>query len=466
MTSLLERTVCDRARLARDARFDGRFLSGVRTTRIYCRPTCPVKPARSENVVFFPTAAAAERAGFRPCLRCRPETAPGSPAWQGSAATVSRALTLVNRGFLDEARVEDLAGVLGMGPRHLLRLFMRYVGAPPSAVARTRRVQVAKALLDESRMPIAEIAFAAGFSSVRRFNAAFLDTYGRPPSAIRRRGGDAGGRRGLTIRLAYRPPFDWPAAMRQLAAESTPGVEETGRDGYRRTITLDGRDGWLHVRPVPGRHQVELSVWLSGSGGLRSVIERVRTIFDLDADPRLIGRHLAADPALARRLGRRPALRLPGAWDGFEVAVRRRVVSDVGLTRARDVMERLARSHGGRLEPPLAGGPDRLFPEPAVLARSASTDLGLSRGGAADLRRLAEATRTGAIRFDPASSFETLVGELTRIAKFDTATAHWIAMRTLAEPDATPFGTRLPASSERWRPWRSYVAVLQLRASR
>jgi AraC family transcriptional regulator of adaptative response / DNA-3-methyladenine glycosylase II len=184
----LDRATCDRARLARDAAFDGVFFTGVRTTRIYCRPICPVRPARSQNVVFFPSAAAAERAGFRPCLRCRPETAPGSPAWSGTRSTVGRAMRLINEGFLDRASVSDLAERLGIGPRHLLRLFLRHAGATPSEVAATRRIQAAKRLIDGTRMPLAEIAFAAGFGSVRRFNDAFRATYHRPPSSFRRRG--------------------------------------------------------------------------------------------------------------------------------------------------------------------------------------------------------------------------------------------------------------------------------------
>jgi AraC family transcriptional regulator of adaptative response/methylated-DNA-[protein]-cysteine methyltransferase len=186
--SLLDRATCDRARLARDAAFDGIFFTGVRTTRIYCRPICPVRPARSENVVFFPSAAAAERAGFRPCLRCRPETAPGSPAWSGTKTTVGRAMRLIDGGFLDRASVADLADRLGIGPRHLLRLFLRHAGATPIDVAATRRIQAAKRMIDGTAMPLAQIAFAAGFGSVRRFNHAFRATYGRPPSSFRKRG--------------------------------------------------------------------------------------------------------------------------------------------------------------------------------------------------------------------------------------------------------------------------------------
>jgi AraC family transcriptional regulator of adaptative response/methylated-DNA-[protein]-cysteine methyltransferase len=188
MPPLLDRATCDRARLARDPAFDGLFFTGVRTTRIYCRPVCPVRPARSENVMFFPSAAAAERAGFRPCLRCRPETAPGSPAWNGTRSTVGRAMRLIDQGFLDRASVADLAERLGIGPRHLLRLFLRHAGATPSEVAATRRIQAAKRLIDNTTRPLAEIAFAAGFGSVRRFNDAFRATYKRPPSSFRKRG--------------------------------------------------------------------------------------------------------------------------------------------------------------------------------------------------------------------------------------------------------------------------------------
>jgi AraC family transcriptional regulator, regulatory protein of adaptative response / methylated-DNA-[protein]-cysteine methyltransferase len=182
----LDDETCDRARMARDPAYDGRFFTGVRTTRVYCRPVCPVRPAKSKNVVFFPTAAAAERAGFRPCLRCRPETAPGSPAWRGTATTVARGMRLIDQGFLDRGAVRDLAEQLGIGPRHMLRLFLRHAGATPSELASTRRVQAAKRLIDDTTMPLAAIAFAAGFRSVRRFNDAFKQTYGRPPSAIRR----------------------------------------------------------------------------------------------------------------------------------------------------------------------------------------------------------------------------------------------------------------------------------------
>ena len=467
---MLDRAACDRARIARDVRFDGRFFSGVLTTRIYCRPICPVLPARSRNVVFFPTAAAAEGSGFRPCLRCRPEAAPGSPAWRGTAATVSRALRLIEQGALDEGSVADLAAILGIGPRHLTRLFLEHVGASPSAAARTRRVQLAKMLLSDTRLTVADVAFAAGFQSIRRFNAVFRETYRRPPSAIRRlapQGGIDGG--AIALRLAFRPPLGWRNLTRFFDAERTVSVEEVSLQGYRRTIVVDGRAGWISVRPVPGLGQIELGVWLPDCRPLRAVIERVSRMFDLTADPEGIARQLASDGALAPLLSRLRGVRLPGAWDGFEIAVHRMMRRDVGPVAVAGVMERLARVHGRPLEPRPPRGPHLLFPEPAALARFSRADLGLSRTGARNLRRLAEATAAGAIQFQTAP-FERLVLQLTEQAGFDTATAHWIAMRSLTEPDAAPFGLESPSASprrgaprerdhRRWRPWRSYVAV-------
>ena len=463
---MLDRDVCDRARIARDARFDGRFVSGVLTTRIYCRPVCPVRPARSVNVIFFPTAAAAETAGFRPCLRCRPEAAPGSAAWRGTAATVSRALRLIDQGALDEGRVGDLAASLGVGARHLTRLFLEHVGAPPTAAARTRRVQLAKTLLSDSRLPMTEVAFAAGFRSIRRFNAVFRQTYRRPPSSIRRVDPAAIDGGALTLRLAYCPPLGWAGTARRLAAECTPGVEEIGPAGYRRTVAIDGRAGWLSVRPVAGLSQVELQLGLPDYQPLRAVIERVSRLLDLSADPEAIAHQLAGDGGLGPLRSQLRAVRLPGAWDGFEVAVHRVLRRHVGAAGARDAVGRLARALGRPLAACPPAGPDRLFPEPEALAAAGPRVLGLSAAAARDLRRLGEATAWGAIHFQTAT-FDELVVQLEREARFDRVTAHWIAMRSLAEPDAVLGGLEGPAAvSERWRPWRSYVAICQVTAAR
>lgn len=403
---MLNGEICDRARLARDARFDGRFVTGVRTTRIYCRPICPVRPAKSTHVCFFPSAAAAERAGFRPCLRCRPEAAPGTPAWHGSGATVSRGLTLINAGFLDGHRVEELAEVLGMGARHLTRLFMQHLGAPPLMLARTRRVQIAKKLLDEIDLAITEIAFVAGFSSLRRFNTVFKDTYGRSPSHVKRtsRSGSLNGRT-VTLQLAYRPPFNWSFLAALLTAEATPGVEVVSNGEYRRTMAIDQAGGWFSVRPVPDQHLLRLALQLSDYARLKPIIERVRTMFDLSANPVEIGRLLGRHPQLAPLGQRAPGLRLPGAWDGFEVAVRVLVERDVGHVGTAAVMGKLAATYGQPLVASDDSGVTTLFPMAAVLMQAPLANLGLSRRATHGIQRLAQAVVRSDLRFDPRVAF-------------------------------------------------------------
>jgi AraC family transcriptional regulator, regulatory protein of adaptative response / DNA-3-methyladenine glycosylase II len=410
---LLDREVCDRARLARDARLDGRFFTGVVTTGVYCRPICPVRPAGSQNVRFFPSAAAAEWAGFRPCLRCRPEAAPGTPAWQGSASVVSRGLGLINRGFLDEHSSADLAAVLGVGTRQLTRLFTKYLGATPGAVARTRRVQMAKRLLDETTVSVTEIAFAAGFSSIRRFNAVFAETYGWPPSQIRRSSPVEASRAAtIRIRLAYRRPFHWPTFAALLAGEAIPGVEAADECAYRRTISVDGRDGWFEVSPTPGADCLALTLCLPGYAKLRSVVERVRALFDLNADPARIGAQLAHHPHAAPLLAEASDLRLPGAWDGFELAIRTLVVNDVGHADATPIMRRLVADYGVHLASPPQVGPDLIFPTAGCLAEASLSDYGLSCQTVNSVRRLARAVRNGKICFSPTQTFEDLVGHL------------------------------------------------------
>ena len=469
----LDPMVCNRARLSRDARFDGRFFTGVLTTRIYCRPICPVRPARSGHVRFFPSAAAAEQAGFRPCLRCRPELAPGLPTLSGPTAAVSRAIDLIHRGFLDERHAEDLGAAVGIGSRHLTRLFVRYLGAPPGAIARTRRLQTAKMLLSETTLPVTAIAFAAGFASIRRFNAAFVETYGSAPSRIRRtppRNSPNG--HSIALHLGFRAPLDWPLLRMLLEAEATPGVEEVNHEvnhqAYRRTVLVDGRAGWLEVRPAARGNYMVLSLSLPEYPRLRNVLAQVRRMFDLDADPVRIRQQLGSDDIAGPLMRTSPGVRIPGSWDGFEVAVRTLVAKHVTESRVRVVMGHLVRMHGRHT----GLGPGHLFPTPAALANVAASPVLFNRL-VADIRRLAHATVRRAIRFDPSIGFEDLVASLCRTAIFTTAETHWIAMRTLGEPDAAPFGSPMvpippqsvPSASiqdtDPWRPWRSYVAVLQ-----
>jgi AraC family transcriptional regulator of adaptative response / DNA-3-methyladenine glycosylase II len=473
---MLPAEVCDRARLARDRRFDGRFFTGVLTTRIYCRPICPVRPARSPNVRFFPTAAAAECAGFRPCLRCRPEAAPGSPAWHGSASTVSRALDFIDRGYLDGYRLPALAAILGMGPRHLSRLFVQHCGATPGAVARTRRVQIAKRLLDETTLRTTEVALAAGFSSLRRFHGAFRATYGRSPSAVRRhRPLSPAHRDAVALRLYYRPPYDWSAMLGFLADEALPGVERVSGDEYLRTISLDGHCGWIRVWPVRDEPALHVVVHLPDYARLRVVIDRIHTMFDLRADPHSITRALAAvvpQGAVARLQG----LRVPGAWDGFEIAVRTVALDEVGPVKAGSLIDALVERFGRPLAPEGPPGLTRVFPTPHALARASLTDSGLPTRLAARVRRLACCVVRNGLALNAGAAFGELVERLVAEAGLDPDSAEWIGMRALGEPDADVAGwLRLSGRVQTWwqegrtqqalRPWRSYAALLLAGAS-
>ena len=306
----LDQEACYRAVLTRDARFDGRFFGCVKTTGVYCRPVCPARTPKRENMVFVVSAAAAEEAGFRACLRCRPETAPDMGAWRGTSNTVSRALALIEAGALDEGDVDGLAGRLGVGERHLRRLFRQHLGAAPVSVAQTRRVLLAKALIHQTDLSMAQVALASGFGSVRRFNETFQALYGRPPSALRRRGAREA-EAGVRLSLPYRPPYDWEAMLEALAAR---GDAVEGR-GWSQALAraVDGADGFVTVEPGEvGR--VSVCIETDDLTALPGVLARVRRVFDLSADPEAIGRDLSADAVLRPLVEVRPGLRLPGRW--------------------------------------------------------------------------------------------------------------------------------------------------------
>lgn len=315
---LLDRKTYYRAFETHDSRFDGRVFVGVTSTGIYCRPVCPARTPRFENCRFYASAASAQEAGFRPCLRCRPEIAPDLASWRGSANTVSRALVLIAEGALDgdEADVETLAGRLGVGARQLRRLFQRHLGASPVAVAQTRRVLFAKQLLHDTHLPMAEVALASGFGSIRRFNETLRDLFGRPPSALRRKAGAAeSARDGVTLRLAYRPPYDWPGMLAALAARATPGEEWIASDVWHRRVELDGAQGSVAVAHLPERNSVLVTIRFPCVKALPGIVARVRRVFDLGADIATIDCHLARDPSLAPLIAQRPGLRAPGDWE-------------------------------------------------------------------------------------------------------------------------------------------------------
>jgi AraC family transcriptional regulator of adaptative response / DNA-3-methyladenine glycosylase II len=471
---------CYRAFAARDARFDGRVFVGVHTTGIYCRPICPARSPKRENVSFYFSAAAAQAAGFRPCLRCRPELSPDTAAWDGTAHTVARALALIEDGALDEDSVDDLAEALGVGGRQLRRLFQEHLGASPLAVAQTRRVLLAKQLLHDTNLTMTEVALASGFGSVRRFNETFRQLFQRPPATLRRaRGGEASDAAAVTMRLPYRPPYDWDAMLAFLAARAIPGVELVANGSYARTIALDGHAGTLVVEPGV-RESLRATVNFPCLAALPRIVARVRRVFDLAADPTIIGAHLAEDPTLAPLVAARPGLRAPGAWDGFELAVRAILGQQITVPAATALAGRLVAAFGVVVDDPAARalGLTHLFPTADRLADADIAALGLMPGGRARaLSALSVAVVADPGLLNPYRGLDGAVAQLRSLPGIGDWTAHYIAMRALREPDAFPAadvgllramtaeaGRRLSPPelldrAEGWRPWRAYAAM-------
>jgi AraC family transcriptional regulator, regulatory protein of adaptative response / DNA-3-methyladenine glycosylase II len=476
-TAELDPVVCYRALQTRDARFDGRFYIAVVTTRIFCRPICPAPPAKIENCIFLPSAAAAHQMGFRPCLRCRPEVAPGVASWRGSANTISRALQLIAEGGLNETDIEVFAERLGVGARHLRRLFDRYLGASPISVLQTHRLLFAKKLIGETTLTMTDIALAAGYGSIRRFNDAFKKAYGQTPSDLRlreRQKADHG--QTLTLKLPFTPPYDWQATIDFLATRAIAGVERVEHDRYCRTFSLDAAQGIVEVRPAPGHSHVLVSISTSNVAALGGVVARVRRLFDLDADIVAIDSHLAAHPLLAASVRERPGVRVPGAWDNFEATLRAMVDQQESK---RDLLGRLAAAHGIPLDERGQGAPAEphlLFPEPRSIAAAKLVDIGFTRARAESLQALSAAMAT-----DPKllRAYETLteaIAKLRTLPGIGPWTAQYIAMRALRETDAFPAtdpallrataarGVRqspreLLKLAEAWRPWRAYAAM-------
>lgn len=478
---MLDPDVCYRALEARDARFDGRLFVGVTTTGIYCRPVCPASLAKRDHCRFFPSAAAAQEAGFRPCLRCRPETAPAHGSWNGTSNTVSRGLALIAEGTLDGdgASVEHLAERLGVGERQLRRLFERHLGASPIAVAQTRRILFAKQLLHETRLPMAEVALAAGFGSVRRFNETFQRLYSRPPSALRRAKGGAVAlaEGGVTVRLRYRPPYDFAALLEFLRLRAVAGVECVDGERYLRTLRHDGVLGSVEIAHGARSASLVATLRFPTVRVLPGVIARVRRVFDIDVDVSAVATHLARDPWLAPLVAARPGLRAAGAWDGFELGVRAILGQQVSLAAARTLAEKLVRLCGSPL--PMAGGSSSplafAFPTPAEVHDARLDALGMPEARRRALTALAAAALADPELFQPLGSVEETVARLVRVPGLGAWSAHYIALRAAREPDAFPAsdlgllrgatrGSRRPTPkelerrSERWRPFRAYAA--------
>ncbi len=456
---------CWKAMQSRDRRFEGRFVAGVLSTRIYCRPGCPARMPHRRNVTFFACAAAAEGQGLRACLRCRPDASATSPAAIGAPVTVTRALRLIAEGHTCD--MDELAARLGVGARHLRRLFADHLGASPHAVANTHKLHFARKMLEETRVPVVDVAYASGFRSVRRFNDAFRATFRAAPSEVRKKG--ARGEELIVLRLAYRGPLAWRELLAFLGARATPGVEEVVGDAYRRTFDAGGGAvGRLEVRPRSGDDALELRLDVPAVAPLYGLVQRARRLFDLDVDPRAVARVLGRDPVLRRSVRARPGLRVPGAWDGFELAVRAILGQQVTVAGATTLAGRLAAAFGARVpEGALAPALTHIFPTARALATAKVERIGLPKARADAIRALARAVEGGLV-LEPGTE-EATTAALMAIRGVGPWTAAYVAMRALGATDAVPdtdlglrrtLGTHdVAARAEAWRPWRAYGAM-------
>jgi AraC family transcriptional regulator of adaptative response / DNA-3-methyladenine glycosylase II len=474
----LDHDACYHAVRSRDRRFDGWFFVGVTSTGVYCRPICAVRTPRQQNCRFFSTAASAERAGFRPCLRCRPELAPGHSLAEMSSNLARAAARMIDEGFLQEHDLAELATAVGVTDRHLRRIFRAEFDVSPVEYAQTQRLLLAKHLLTDTAMPVSDIAFAAGFGSVRRLNSGFAEHYGFAPTRLRARSGGARTGDGPTLMLGYRPPFAWHALLDFLRARAVDGVEVVDADSYARTISVDyagaRHTGWLHARNVPQRHAVALTLSPSLLHAMPPVLARARRLFDLDCRPDLVDAHLGA---LAADM---PGLRVPGAVDGFEIAVRAIAGQVISLAHARRILARLTAAFGTPVPQP-RNGLSMTFPSAATLAvvdpQMLCAQSGLQASRAVTVVELARTLDGGNLRLEPLEPIAPTLEALQALPGIGEWTAQYVAMRALAWPNAFPLGDyvlrkRLAAGdgalptrramverAERWAPWRAYAAM-------
>ncbi|MGH8050895.1 MAG: AlkA N-terminal domain-containing protein [Arenimonas sp.] len=467
--------ICDRARMARDARFDGLFFTAVKSTGIYCRPVCPAPTPKPKNILYYPNAAAASAAGFRPCLRCRPELSPNAMQHRYQDEWVNRALALIADGELQEGSVETLADKIGLSARQIRRLFLTVLGATPIAVHTTRRLLLAKQLLTETSLPMTQIALASGFKSLRRFNAAFAEGCGMPPSTIRRLRTEAPSGC-LTLRLAYRPPFDFSLMLAFLAKRAIPGIENVRTTSYERVLGPIDNSTWIRVTADPAKHELKLEISDTDPRMIPDIVQRTRRLFDLDADLQAVHRVLMSSELLKKAIKRRPGLRVPGSWDGFELAVRAVLGQQISVAGATTLTRRLVEQYGEDRSTKRENL-DRAFPKPEAIANAPLEKIGLPKSRAATLRSMAQAIIDGRIDFQAGQSLDAFVDKFTALPGIGPWTAQYVAMRALRQPDAFPAGDLIlqqvmggekrlseretDLQSQAWRPWRSY-AVLHL----
>ncbi|MGC5049922.1 DNA-3-methyladenine glycosylase 2 family protein [Micromonospora sp. DT48] len=462
---------CYRAVDSRDQRFDGWFYTGVTSTGIYCRPSCPAVTPKRRNVRFFPSSAAAQRAGLRACRRCRPDASPGSPQWDVRADVVGRAMRLIADGVVDRDGVPGLAARLGYTERHLHRMLRAELGAGPLSLARAQRAQTARTLIETTGLGLAEIAFAAGFGSVRQFNDTVRAVYGAAPSQLRA-GKDAavGGAGTVTLRLAYRPPLHAAALLDFFARRTLPGVDEVVDGAYRRGLRLPHGPGEATLTPAVGH--VAATLRLTDLRDLAPAVARCRRLFDLDADPVAVDDTLADDPALAASVAAEPGVRVPRAVDGFEIAVRAIATQQVSLASARTTLRHLLReAHGEPGNGTLSG-----FPTAEEVLEVPDSGFRMPAGRRETIRAVARAVAAGEIDLEPGGDRAETVRRLTEIPGIGAWTAGYVAMRTLGDPDTflpTDLAVRRGAAASgltddprtldeyaaRWRPWRSYAVI-------
>lgn len=466
--------LCYRALCSRDARFDGRFFTAVTTTGIYCRPICPAQTPQARHIRFYPCAAAAESAGFRACRRCHPEASPGSPDWNVRADLVARALRLIADGMVDTEGVAGLAQRLAVSERHLHRELVAEIGVGPLALARSRRAQTARLLIDQTQLSLTTIASTAGFASIRQFNETMQEVFNCAPSEMRRHiqpGRAADGR--LTLRLQYRPPFNAEELLTYLGKRALPGVEEVINRRYRRTIAFPRSKGILEIEPIAERNALSVHLYFDDLSDLSQIVQRCRNLFDLDADPAAINAVLAADPIMAPLVVARPGLRIPGTINGFELAARAILGQQVSIAGARTLAGRLVTAYGDHLPEP-HGTLTHFFPTPEQFMLADPSTMGLPRTRAAALQSLARAVAEGDLILDRDADREQTMIQLLKLPGVGPWTTSYIAMRALGDPDAFPIsdlGLRRaltqhglatdPKSvaryAETWRPWRAYA---------
>ncbi|MDB5048966.1 MAG: hypothetical protein JWO30_2037 [Fibrobacteres bacterium] len=463
---------CYRAMLARDFRFDGKFYVGVKTTGVYCRPICPAKPKR-ENVEFFASAMLAEKKGYRPCLRCRPEAAPQSPAWHGKSSLVQRALKAISDQEYADLNEEAFAERFGVSSRHLRRLFDEEIGKSPKRIVLENRLNFARTLIVETSVPIGEIALTSGFSSVRRFNDAIKDRFKRPPSLLRKRSPDDASRDGLTLSLPYRPPFDWDAGLAYYRSHAIAGLETFAEGSYERVFHWGGKPGI--VRVTQDRHPSSLRLQVIGgeTGTLGRVVKTVRRMFDLDSDPLLVANAFAANPHLERLRRGRPGIRSPRGWDPFETAVCSILGQLVSMEQANRMIAQLVEGYGETIRHPLSGSEMHMFPGPETLATADLDKVGTTRARKATLRELARRLVSGELSLSSTQDPLAFRKALLDIKGIGPWTAEYISLRCIADTDAFP-GTDLilkraleehtDIDLESVKPWRGYAAAYLWRA--